>query len=287
MWQQHRGFGGFGMSPGGISPVTRRLLFITVGIFILDFLLWPRPVMYTPFDRVFGLSWNGISSGMLWQVVTYAFLHGGFWHLLGNMVGLYFFGSEIEQRVGSRRFLLLYLGCGVLGGLGWLLLSADAHSVCIGASASVLGILGTFAALYPHRQITLLVFFVLPVTLTARTLVIIVGVVSVLLLRSEAGGIAHAAHLAGGAAGYFYGWRLARGRYRGVAAPPWNLQRLFSHWRARMRRGQFRVMGTPMDDGPVDWADVDRVLLKVKALGMGALTKADRDVLDRASRKVR
>jgi len=288
MWQQHRGFGGFGMPPGGIGPVTRRLLFMTVGVFVVHFLLWPRPGMqHTPFERVFGLSRQGIASGMLWQVVTYSFLHGGFWHLLGNMIGLYFFGTEIEQRLGSRRFLLLYLGCGVVGGLGWLLLSAGAYSICIGASASVFGVLGTFAALYPHRRITLLVFFVLPVTLTARTLVIIVGVVSVLLLRSEAGGIAHAAHLAGGAAGYFYGWRLSLGRYGGGGAPSWNLQRLFADWRARMRRGQFRVMGNPVDDGPVDWAEVDRILLKVKALGMGALTKAEREVLDRASRKVR
>ncbi len=291
MWQQHRGFGGFGMTPGGIGPVTRRLLFITVGIFIVGFLLWPRPGMtHTPLERVFGLSRQGMASGMFWQVVTYSFLHGGFWHLLGNMLGLYFFGTEIEQRLGSQRFLLLYLGCGALGGLGWLLLSAGAGAVCIGASASVFGVLGTFAALYPRRQITLLVFFVLPVTLSARTLILIAGVVSLLLLRTDAGGIAHAAHLAGGAAGYLYGLRMVRGGGyggRGMPGMSWDLAGLFADWRARLRRGRFRVMRDEADDAPVDWQEVDRILLKVRALGMGALTKRERDVLDRASRQVR
>ncbi len=290
MWQQHRKFGGFGMAVGGIGLVTRRLLFITVGIFIVQFLLWPRTgVVYTPVGRLFGLSREGIASGMLWQVVTYSFLHGGFWHLFGNMLGLYFFGSEIEQRLGSRRFLLLYLACGALGGLGWLLLSggADSGAVCIGASASVFGVLGTFAALYPRRQITLLVFFVLPVTLSTRMLVLIAGGVSLYFLRSDAGGIAHAAHLAGGAAGYVYGLRLARGSYGRGGGISSDLARLFGDWRARLRRGQFRVMRDVADDAPVDWQEVDRILLKVRALGMGGLTRRERDVLDRASRQVR
>lgn len=285
MWQQHRGFGGFGMAPGGIGPVTRRLLLITVGIFVVDFLLPLQASIWI--QGKFGLSRDGISSGMLWQVVTYSFLHGGFWHLFGNMLGLYFFGGEIEQRLGSRRFLLLYLGCGALGGLGWLLLSAGTRSVCIGASASVFGVLGTFAALYPRRQITLLVFYVLPVTLSARKLVLIAGAVSLLLLRSDAGGIAHAAHLAGGAAGYVYGLRLGYGSYGGGGGMPRDLARLFGDWRARLRRGQFRVMRDVMDDAPVDWQEVDRILAKVRALGMGGLTRSERDVLDRASRQVR
>jgi len=288
MWQQYGGgFRRFGMMTGGIGLITRRLLFMTVGVFIVDFLLWPNPGgLHTPFERVFGLSRHGIASGMLWQVVTYSFLHGGFWHLFGNMLGLYFFGTELEQRLGSRRFLLLYLGCGALGGLGWLLLSAGANAVCIGASASVFGVLGTFAALYPRRQITLLVFFVLPVTLSARTLILIAGGVSLLLLRSDAGGIAHAAHLAGGAAGYWYGWRIAGGAFRGDGMS-WDLRRLFADWRAKMRRGRFRVMREAADDAPVDWYEVDRILMKVRAVGMGGLTKNERDVLDRASRQVR
>jgi membrane associated rhomboid family serine protease len=292
MWQQHRRFGGGGMTPGGIGPLTRRLLFITVGIFVVQFLLWPRTgVADTSVGRVFGLSWHGVRTGMLWQLVTYSFLHGDFWHLFGNMLGLYFFGTEIEQRLGSRRFLLLYLGCGVLGGAGWLLLSAGAGAICIGASASVFGVLGTFAAFYPNRQITLLLFFVLPVTLTARTLILIAGGVSLLLLRSDAGGIAHAAHLAGGAAGYIYGLRMANdGAYGGrwsLDRAVWQLSRLFADWRAHLRRGRFRVMQDEADDAPVDWQEVDRILLKVRALGMGALTKRERDVLDRASRQVR
>lgn len=285
MWQRN-GFFAQGLYSPGMGLVTRRLLMITVGVFVVDWLLWPNPAGgYSPFERVFGLSRRGLSSGMLWQVLTYTFLHGGFLHLLGNMIGLLFFGSELEQRLGGRRFLLLYLGCGALGGLGWLLLSAGDTAVCIGASAAVLGVIGTFAALYPTRRITLLVFYVLPVTLTARMLALITAGGSLLLMRSNAGGIAHSAHLAGGVAGYLYGLWID-----GVRMSPrssWRPDRVFADWKARLRRGRFRVMDSPADNTPVDWDDVDRILIKIRAMGMGSLTVSERELLERASRQVR
>jgi len=287
MWQGNR-FQGFGLMPGGMGLVTRRLLAITVGVFILDFLLWPgRAGVISPFERVFGLSRSGLASGMLWQPLTYQFLHGSFMHLFGNMLGLYFFGSELESRLGGRRFLLLYLGGGVLGGIGWLLLSARGAVPCIGASGAIFAVIGAFAALYPHRQITLLVFYVLPVTLRARTLALIIGGVSLLLLRSNAGGIAHAAHLAGGMAGYLYGMRVG-GFHAGTGGGLESLRRMFSGLNAQARRNRFRVYsGDSAEDTPVDWHEVDRILMKVHALGMGSLTKGERDVLDRASRQSR
>ncbi len=289
MWQANR-FQGFGAVPGGMGPATKRLLQVTVGVFVLGFLLWPQPGGdFSPLEQAFGLSRRGLAAGRVWQPLTYLFLHGGFMHLLGNMLGLYFFGSELERRLGSRRFLLLYFGAGVLGGLGWLLLSAGDTTVCIGASGAVFGIIGAFAALYPHRQITLLVFFVLPVTLKARTLALIIGAMSLLLLRGNTGGIAHAAHLAGGVAGYLYGMRIGGGHvpgWPGESGRQW--WQGLSSLRARMRRQQFKVFTTPLEDeGPVDWNEVDRILVKVKTLGMGSLTRGERDVLDRASRQVR
>ncbi len=276
MWQSN-GFQRIHRASRGIGVTTKTLLIITVGVFVLS---WSATG--GAFDRVFGLSRIGLAEGKLWQVVSYLFLHGSFMHLVGNMLGLYFFGTELEQRLGSRRFLLLYLGCGILGGLGWLILSGRSGGLCIGASGSVLGLVGTFAALYPRRQLTLLVFYVLPVTLTARTLALVIGGFSLLFLGSDAGGIAHAAHLAGGIAGYVYGLTLCGQGLRGV---DWRFGRMLSDWMARRRRTHFRVVPKPTVDEPVDWQAVDRILFKVRATGMQSLTSAEREILDRASRK--
>ncbi len=287
MWYNR--FQGFGAPPGRMGMVTKRLLIITIAAFVVHILLWPHSAAgFSPAERVLGLSRSGMASGMPWQIVTYMFLHGGFMHLFGNMLGLYFFGSELEYRLGSRRFLLLYLGTGMLGGLGWLGLSAGSNAICIGASGAVFGVIGTFAALYPHRQITLLVFYVLPVTLTARTLAIIFGAISLLLLRSNAGGIAHAAHLGGGVAGYIYGMRIGGTRYPRPGEFSKMLRQGWAGWRAARRRRQFDVFTRESDaEVTVNWGDVDRILLKVKALGMGSLTREEREVLDHASRHAR
>lgn len=283
--RQGYGFQGLGGLTARLGPATRRLLQITVGMFIVDVLFGPGQLPGTsPFEQLFGLSRQGLASGKVWQLLTYMFVHGGFMHLLGNMLGLYFFGSELETRFGLRRFLLLYLGGGVLGGLGWLLLSADADAVCIGASGAVFAVIGAYAALFPHQQITLLVFYVLPVTLRARTLALIMGGVSLLLLRSGAGGIAHAAHLAGGVAGYLYGMRHGGGG-RGR---PTSWRQKVSDLRAQARRARFQVFSEPpAGDAPVDWDDVDRILAKIHALGMASLDRNEREVLDRASRQSR
>lgn len=290
MWQR-TGFAGGGLFPPSMGLMTKRLLLITVGVFIVGFILSPGANgVFTPFEQVCGLSRRGLASGMIWQLVTYTFMHGSFMHLFGNMLALYFFGSEIEQRLGGRRFLALYLGCGALGGLGWLLLSAGDYAVCIGASGAVLGVLGTFAALYPHRPITLLVFYVLPVTLSARTLVLIIAGASLLLMHSNAGGIAHSAHLAGGLAGYLYGLRIGGGHVGRRGRARWRPDQVYADLKARLRRGNFRVMmddPVDVDDAPVNWEEVDRILIKIRALGMGSLTGRERDLLERASRHVR
>jgi len=239
-------------------------------------------------DAYLGISWAFVRHGCIWQFVTYLFLHGDAWHILMNMLMLYFMGPDVERAIGSRRFLLLYLGCGILGGAGWLLLSSRGFMPCIGASAAVFGVLGAVAALFPQRRITLLVFFVIPVTMTARVLAIVLGGISFLFLFSaQGGGIAHAAHLAGGIAGYLYAARLARlyafglrdnysdDAYGSGNAPGW-LVRLWSRIVAAFSRSV---------RSPATAEEVDRVLDKIAKSGFGSLSKRDRDILERASGK--
>lgn len=291
------GFGnGYSGGPGGgyslnfpqLGIVTKRLIIANVVVFFVNALFFSRAGGSLLFEW-FGLSRVDMFRGMIWQLVTYQFLHAGLFHLLFNMLGLYFFGTELEQRLGVRRFILLYIGGGVLGGLGWVLLTPV--GVCIGASGSLYAVVGAFAALFPHRRITLLVFFILPVTLTARMMAILFGAFSLLMLGSPGSGVAHAAHLAGGVAGYLYALRLmqqagVRSGFNRSSGHFWN------NMRAQWRRRHFTVHDSPSpmsdpassEEQPVDWDQVDAILAKIKLRGMGALSPREREMLDRASR---
>jgi membrane associated rhomboid family serine protease len=258
---------GFAMVPG-LSPAVKTILIATLGVFFLQLALLMTSGMRL--TGLFGLSRGGVLHGFLWQFVTYIFLHGGMWHIFLNMLMLVMFGREIEGILGSRRFLGLYIGCGILGGLGWVLISGRSPAACIGASGAVFGVLGTFAALFPERRLTLLLFFVLPVTMSARTMAIGMGVISLFsLMGGPDGNIAHAAHLAGGLAGYLYGRQLKR--------RSWNRGR--NGWRVISREEESALPPAP--------EEIDRILEKIKGRGIGSLNRAERDVLDRASRQGR
>lgn len=293
-YRPYQGFGGMGTGFGGGMPgmptlglVTRRLLIWNIGVFFVHMLLFPQRGPDDPVLNWFGLSRSGMQHLMIWQLVTYQFLHGNLLHLFGNMLGLFFFGRELEARFGARRFLMLYLGGGVLGGLGWLILSGPV-GVCIGASGAVFAVLGAFAALYPYRQITLLLFFVIPVTMSARTMALLFGGISLLMLRQDGSGVAHAAHLAGGIAGWIYGYRnggprWGRSRSHGFG---WHgaMRGLRDGW-ARWRRMRIHIVQEQDDpEAPVDWERIDQILVKIRARGIGSLTASERAALDRASR---
>ena len=113
------------------------------------------------------LSKDGLAHGLVFQLLTYQFLHGSMWHLLLNVVGLYFFGRAMEEVLGSAGMLKLYLASGVIGGLLFVGLGfafpGKFGSAVVGASAGVFGLVAAFATRAPEQPITLLVFFVLPV----------------------------------------------------------------------------------------------------------------------------
>jgi membrane associated rhomboid family serine protease len=178
------------------------------------------------------------------------------------MLGLYFMGPETERAIGTRQFFILYFLSGILGGIGWLFISDSPWAVCIGASGAIFGVIGAFAALFPHRPITLLVLFILPVTMKAWVLAVSLAVVElVFLLGSPQQGIAYAAHLAGGVAGYVYALALFRG-----------LGGVMRSWRSWTR------------ENPVSQVELDRILDKIAREGIQSLSRRERTVLDEASR---
>jgi membrane associated rhomboid family serine protease len=112
--------------------------------------------------NTFGLSWNGIFSGHVWQPLTYMFTHADGWHLLFNMLGLYIFGVEFERTFGRNRFLTFYAVCGLTGGIAYLAASAFGLTPralpLLGASGAVYGLLIAAIIIFPHIQIVVVVF---------------------------------------------------------------------------------------------------------------------------------
>jgi membrane associated rhomboid family serine protease len=198
-------FGGFSLFP----PVIKYLLISNVAIFIFQhFLFAGFSIGGVPlsayFIKYFAL--NPISSTVFpfypWQLVTYLFMHGGFWHLFLNMFALWMFGMELENIWGSKKFLAYYLMCGIGAGLATILLTPLFTAVqlpTIGASGSVYGILVAFGMLFPNREIYL--YFLLPIK--AKYFIIIYMIIELLSVGSNTG-VAHLAHLGGGLIGFVY-----------------------------------------------------------------------------------
>ena len=152
-------------------------------------------------DDFLGLNWRGMLNGMIWQLVTYQFVHAGILHLLVNMAGLWFTGPVLERLMGARRFVTFYLFAGVAGGLLQMLISPGPSLV--GASGSICGLVTAFSALFPRMPITALIFFVIPVRMEARWLGFSIVIASLFLLVTGLfGNIGNAAHLGGALAGY-------------------------------------------------------------------------------------
>jgi len=99
----------------------------------------------------------------LFSLVSFMFLHGGFWHLLGNMWSLYIFGDNVEDRLGPLRYLLFYLLCGITSGLCHFFFNLHSNVPTIGASGAIAGVMGAYLILHPRSKIlTLIPIIVIP-----------------------------------------------------------------------------------------------------------------------------
>lgn len=148
-----------------------------------------------------------------WQILTYAVCHGDPWHLVFNMLALWMLGTAVEGVLGPRRYLTLMGLCVVVSGLVWLALYHGTMALLLGFSGAAFGLLYAFAFFFPDRE---LILFIFPVR--SRTLVAILVAVSLYLLLTSPGGVAHAVHLCGLAVAAVYLDVLAGSRLRDLRA---------------------------------------------------------------------
>ena len=161
-----------------LTPWVGRLIAVTA---VAQLLL--ETVFVSP-DIRFVLSMNPAAIGTRpWGLVSYLFVHSGIIHLATNMLGLYLFGTAVENRMGSRTFLLYYLYCGIGAAVFSLLLSLlIPQSPIVGASGAVLGIAVAFAIYWPDAEILV---FPIPVPIKARTLVIALAIMDLVAARAR------------------------------------------------------------------------------------------------------
>jgi membrane associated rhomboid family serine protease len=269
------------------------LLAINVAVFLLEAIIPPRMFPY----GYLALSWVGISHGFVWQLLTYQFMHAGIIHLLLNGMGIYVFGRELELGLGVRRFLALYFLSGVLGGILQVAFGAVASNfmeyswarqfagATVGASAGVCGLVAAYAMFYPERTLTLLVFFVLPVSMQAKHLLLgsillaVFGLLTPFLSDSMArSSVAHAAHLGGLIGGMaFVRYALDWG---------WRLPRFGGGKKSRLVRvkagGYEQAPAEPQPPEDFLSQEVDPILDKISAHGIQSLTERERRILQAA-----
>ena len=142
--------------------------------------------------------------------LSFMFLHGGFWHLLGNMWSLYIFGDNVEDRLGPFRYLLFYLLCGLVSGLSHLMLNIHSQVPTIGASGAIAGVMGAYFILYPGAKVlTIIPIFFFPLFLEIPAYIFL-GIWFLLQFLSAAGtpaqggGVAWWAHIGGFLAGMLF-----------------------------------------------------------------------------------
>ncbi|HEX6939178.1 MAG TPA: rhomboid family intramembrane serine protease [Longimicrobiales bacterium] len=244
----------------------RRLIVANVVVFILTMTV---PGLYQALAFV-----PALVLSRPWTLFTYMFVHApGFAHIFFNMLGLFFFGSRLEMRLGARDFLWLYF----LSGLGGALLSFvfSPISAVVGASGAVFGVLYGYARFWPTDEIY--IWGVLPVQ--ARWLVIGLAVVALWSgVTGAAGGVAHFAHLGGFVGGWAYlrWWERRRERRSAVARAAIEVV----SGKARREEEQWRAVRLETLH-EINRAEVERILRKLDESGARSLTPEERAFMNR------
>ena len=266
---------------GHFSSVTHFIVWLTALFYIAQLVCeflrfnYPgtdgAPVGVIPF--VLGLNAARVAHGFVWQPLTYVLVHDGIWHILFNLLLLWWFGREVESFIGPKAFTRLYLMAGAFGGALWLAFNLASPEPLVGASAAVLGCVIAFATLFPERELTFLLFFVFPVTLRAKYLALIaVAVDLVPLLTHQATNVGHLAHLGGAAVGYLFIKGLGYG-----TTPGW------LRWIQTTRPRRY-PKPTPVPPTAQDFMskEIDPILDKISREGMQSLTRQERKTLESA-----
>jgi membrane associated rhomboid family serine protease len=257
------------MGPGSFTSAVKGLLIANIAVYLIGIIITgSAPQEETTFlEGIFALM--PVSTAMtlqLWRLVTYQFLHHGLGHLAFNMIGLFFFGPQLERFWGTRKFLTFYLSCGIAGGLFYILLVYVGFlqaGIMVGASGAILGVVTACALLFPKSSINLL-FIPIPIPIRIFAFFLVLYSVFIVVTKgANAGG--EAAHLAGIGAGALY-----------VVSDSWRTK-------LKLRLKAFRWEKSIEGERRLR-IEVDRILKKVHDSGLHSLTASEKRILKKATK---
>ncbi len=232
-----------------------------------------------PLLRSFGLSFESLKSGFVWTLLTYSFLHEGALHLLFNILGIHFISRNLEYSLTRESFIMLFLLSVFLGSISWLSFNINGGFL-IGTSAFVMGSLTRFCLMRPDNPITFLLFFVLPVSLKPKHLLIgVIGLELYGFIFSELqniSNIAHSAHLGGMLAGFI----LSTSFGKSLVLPKLS----FKSSKVRSAKSKTTVTDYSIDSEVTTDLEnqVDKILDKINEKGFGSLTDREKSLLEKA-----
>jgi membrane associated rhomboid family serine protease len=260
-----------GFHLGGPVTLTTKLVIVTFGVYLLQFFTnqW-----ITEFGSLQAEWWR--RPWLVYQLLTYGFLHdpSDLKHIGFNMLGLWIFGRQIEERYGRREYLTFYITALVIAGLAWTIaeIPGNRNAAVMGASGAVTGVVILFALNYPHVTAMFMFLFPMPMWVAGALCVAfdIAGAIG------RFGATAFTAHLGGAAFAFLYfryGLRLER-----WLPSEASLSRL-------RRKPKLRVLAPDSEgDAETDLA-VDEILRKIQDQGQDSLTWRERRILQKASQK--
>ncbi|HEY6625936.1 MAG TPA: rhomboid family intramembrane serine protease [Ignavibacteriaceae bacterium] len=299
MNNSYRPMGGFSVFP----PVIKNLLIINVAVFFLqmiasNLMLGGKPLWYI-MNMWFAL--NPISEGFnfqIWQLITYQFMHGGFSHIFFNMFMLWMFGMEIENILGSKKFLTYYLICGVAAGLAQLFIAPlfSTPAVTIGASGAIFGVMIAFGMLFPERYIYL--YFLIPIK--AKYLIGFLFVLEIFWIGDAGSNVAHLAHLGGALAGFLFilfdkSIDVPLKRMLNISGyqrkdtfnnPFSGLSDKFKKRSQNIEEANYYDLNQKKEGEEITQAEIDAILDKISQSGYQNLSEREKKILFEASKKM-
>ncbi len=249
------------IGPGAISPVIKYLIIIN-SVVLLGQLYGSNTI-----TALFGLNpylFYKDFPNYLFQPLTYMFLHGGFMHLIMNMLFLWMFGTEIEFQWGSRSFLKYYIYCGLGGAVFSLIFNYSSAATIVGASGAIYGVLAAYWLMFPERY--LLAFFIIPMKVRYA-----IPFFAALMFLVSGPHVANLAHLGGAVTGLAYlklDWRL-------TAVPQWIKSLRFRRKSAKLEKRRQKAEDI--------MKRVDAILDKINEVGIENISREDRKFLESAS----
>ena len=264
---------------GKVQSLTDLIILILIFCFVLQSILKLLGGESALFSIV-GLSGLNLTNGYIWTLFTYALLHEGIIHLLWNLLLIHFVSRKVEQYTSMSEFIILVAASVTSGSMFWILFNYNVGTL-IGASAFAMGSLTHFCLKRPNEPMTFLLFFILPVTIKPKYLLLIfVSLEFYFFIFNELAGnsqIAHSAHLGGA----FAGLLLSSKSFASFNIPKFSFK--FSKSPKRANKEKKATYNYTLNKTSTNYeSEIDKILDKINEKGFGSLNQEEKELLEKA-----